>query len=97
VLLGKEANPVMKALRDDGIQVTALHTHMLTEEPRLFLMHFWANHDAANLARGLRAALDQANSKKQSRPRLTFIPQMGSQQLQSPIGNWQSAILRRLA
>jgi hypothetical protein len=64
VLLGKEANPVMKALRDNGIQVTALHSHMLTEEPRLFFMHFWANDDAAKLARGLRVALDQTNSKK---------------------------------
>jgi hypothetical protein len=64
VLLGKEANPVMKALRDNGIRVTALHSHMLTEEPPLFFMHFWANDDAAKLARGLRAALDQTNSKK---------------------------------
>ena len=64
VLLGKEANPVMKALRDNGIRVTALHSHMLTEEPRLFFMHFWANDDAAKLARGLKAALDQTNSKK---------------------------------
>jgi hypothetical protein len=61
--LGKEANPVMKALRDNGIQVTALHSQMLTEEPRLFFMHFWANDDAAKLARGLRVALDQTNSK----------------------------------
>jgi uncharacterized protein DUF1259 len=64
VLLGKEANPVMTALRDNGIQVTALHSHMLSEEPRLFFMHFWANDDAAKLARGLKAALDQTNSKK---------------------------------
>ncbi len=54
----------MQALRDNGIQVTALHSHMLTEEPRLFFMHFWANDDAAKLARGLKAALDQTNSKK---------------------------------
>jgi hypothetical protein len=64
VLLGKEANPVMTALRDNGIQVTALHSHMLTEEPRLFFVHFWANDDAAQLARGLKAGLDQTNSKK---------------------------------
>jgi len=62
VLLGKEANPVMKG--DNGIQVTALHSHLLTEEPRLLFMHFWANDDAAKLARGLKAALDQTNSKK---------------------------------
>ena len=62
VLLGKEVNPVIKALRDNGIMVTAVHTHMLTEEPRLFFMHFWANDDAMKLAKGLRAALDKTNS-----------------------------------
>jgi len=65
VLLGKEVNPVMKALREHGIDVTAVHSHMLTEEPRLFFMHFWANDDAAKLAKGLRAALDLSNSAKQ--------------------------------
>jgi len=64
VLLGKEVNPVLKALHDNGIEVTALHSHMLMEEPRLFFMHFWANDDAAKLAKGLRAALDVTNSKK---------------------------------
>ena len=64
VLLGKEVNPVIKALREDGIAVTAVHSHMLTEEPRLFFMHFWANDDAVKLAKGLRAALDQTNSVK---------------------------------
>lgn len=64
VLLGKEVNPVMKALREHGIDVTAVHSHMLTEEPRLFFMHFWANDDAARLAQGLRAALDLTNSAK---------------------------------
>ena len=64
VLLGKEVNPVMKALRENGIEVTALHSHMLTEEPRLFFMHFWANDDAGKLAKGLRAALDLTNSAK---------------------------------
>ncbi|HEY1939360.1 MAG TPA: DUF1259 domain-containing protein [Candidatus Angelobacter sp.] len=64
VLLGKEVNPVIKALRENGIAVTALHTHMLEEQPRLFFMHFWANDDALKLAKGLRAALDQTNSAK---------------------------------
>lgn len=64
VLLGKEVNPVMKALRENGIEVTAVHSHMLTEEPRLFFMHFWANDDAVKLAKGLRDALNQTNSKK---------------------------------
>jgi Domain of Unknown Function (DUF1259) len=64
VLLGTEVNPVIKALRQNGIAVTALHNHMLMEEPRLFFMHFWANDDALKLAKGLRAALDNTNSAK---------------------------------
>jgi len=64
VLLGSEVNPVITALRENGIQVTALHSHMLSEEPRLFFMHFWANDDAVNLARGLSAALDKTNSRR---------------------------------
>ena len=62
VLLGSEVNPVIRALRDHGIQVTALHSHMLTENPRLFFMHYWANDNAVSLAKGLRAALDKTNS-----------------------------------
>ena len=59
-----EVNPVIKALRANGIEVTALHSHMLEEQPRLFFMHFWANDDAIKLAHGLRAALDKmANAK----------------------------------
>ncbi len=64
VLLAKEVNPVIKALRENGIAVAALHSHMLQEQPRLFFMHFWANDDALKLAKGLRAALDQTNSTK---------------------------------
>ena len=64
VLLGKEVNPAMKALRENGIEVTAVHSHMLMEEPRLFFMHFWANDDAVKLAKGLKAAVDLTNSKK---------------------------------
>jgi Domain of Unknown Function (DUF1259) len=64
VLIGSEVNAVIKALRANGIQVTAVHSHMLEEQPRLFFMHFWANDDAVKLAKGLRAALDQTNSVK---------------------------------
>jgi Domain of Unknown Function (DUF1259) len=63
VLLGKEVNPVLKALRNNGIEVTALHSHMIDDSPHLFFMHFWANDDVAKLARGMRAALDLANIK----------------------------------
>src|SRR3954454_13714922 len=61
VLIASEVNPVLRALRDHGIEVTALHNHMLDDQPCLFFMHFWANDDAQRLARGLRAALDKIN------------------------------------
>src|SRR4029079_10373286 len=64
VLSGEEVNPVLQTLRTNGIEVTALHSHMLAEQPRLFFMHFWANDDATKLARGLRAALDKTASVK---------------------------------
>lgn len=57
VLRAKEVDPVLRALRAANIEVTALHNHMLDEEPRLFFMHFWANDDAGKLARGLKIAL----------------------------------------
>ena len=63
VLLGSEVNPVLRALRSHGIEVTALHSHMIDDSPHLFFMHFWANDDAQKLAQGLRAALDLANVK----------------------------------
>ena len=64
VMIASEVNPVIRALREHGIEVTALHSHMLTESPRLFFMHFWANDDAARLATGLGAALDQMAVKR---------------------------------
>jgi hypothetical protein len=64
VLTNDEVNPVIKALRANGIDVTAIHSHMLDERPRLFFLHFWANDDALKLARGLRAALDNTASTK---------------------------------
>src|SRR5450432_3815954 len=64
VLTGDEVNPVIKVLRANGIEVTAVHSHMLDEQPRLFFLHFWANDDALKLAKGLRAALDKTASIK---------------------------------
>jgi hypothetical protein len=64
VLVPEEVNPVVKALRANGIEVTAIHSHMLTEQPRLIFMHFWANDDAQKLAKGLREALDKTASAK---------------------------------
>jgi hypothetical protein len=64
VLAASEVQPVLKALRDGGIDVTALHSHMIDDQPHLFFMHFWANDDARKLARGLRAGLDHMNVAK---------------------------------
>ncbi len=63
-LIGSEVTEVVKALRANGIDVTAMHSHMLTEEPRIIFLHFWANDDALKLAKGLRAALDKTASAK---------------------------------
>jgi len=64
VLIGSEVEPALKALVDNGIEVTALHSHMVDEMPRLYFMHFWANDDAQKLAKGLRATLDKLNVAK---------------------------------
>ena len=64
VMLADEVNPVIKALTENGITPTAIHSHMLHDEPRLFMMHFWAVDDPEKLAKGLKAALDKTNSKK---------------------------------
>ncbi|CDX16277.1 conserved exported hypothetical protein [Mesorhizobium plurifarium] len=63
VLIASEVNPVLRALRESGIEVTAVHNHMLDDEPRLFFMHFWANDDVGNLAKGLKLALDQTHTR----------------------------------
>jgi hypothetical protein len=64
VLIAKEVNPVLKALREHGIEVTAIHNHMLDDQPHLYFMHFWANDDAKKLAGGLKAALVHINVAK---------------------------------
>lgn len=64
VLLADEVNPVVKTLTEKGITPTAIHSHMLHDEPRLFMMHFWAIDNPEKLARGLKAALDKTNSKR---------------------------------
>jgi hypothetical protein len=63
-LVGTEVVDVVRALRSNGIDVTAIHSHMLTEEPRIIFLHFWANDDALKLAKGLRAALDKTASAR---------------------------------
>jgi hypothetical protein len=63
VLIASEANLVIKALRDNGVEVTALISHMLTDSPHLFFMHFWANDDAQKLARGAPFGAEQSDTQ----------------------------------
>jgi hypothetical protein len=64
VLTEAEVVPVQRALLEGGIEVTAIHNHMLGEEPRLFFLHFWGVDEPERLARGLRAALERTNSRR---------------------------------
>jgi hypothetical protein len=65
LVTGNEVNPLIRALRAGDIEVTAIHSHMLDEQPRMFFIHFWANDDAVKLAHGIRAALDKTAVKSQ--------------------------------
>jgi uncharacterized protein DUF1259 len=58
LVTGNEVNPLIRALRAGDIEVTAIHSHMLDEQPRMFFIHFWANDEALKLARGIRTALE---------------------------------------
>jgi len=63
VLTADEVNPVISALEEHSIQVTALHSHMLTEQPRLFFMHFWGVGTSDSVAGGIKAALSHVAVK----------------------------------
>lgn len=65
VLTDSEVNPVIRALTEHGIAVTAVHNHMLSESPRLFFLHFWGVGEPEALAHGLKAAVDKTNVTKQ--------------------------------
>ena len=58
LVTGNEVNPLIRALRAGDIEVTAIHSHMLDEQPRMLFIHFWANDDALKLARNVRTALE---------------------------------------
>lgn len=64
ILVAKEVNPVIRALKKNGIDVTALHNHMLTEEPRMFFVHFWAADNLPKLLTGLKAAMAEVAVKR---------------------------------
>jgi hypothetical protein len=62
-MLENEVEPVIKALVENGIEVVAVHNHMVHEQPRIFFLHYWGVGNAEQLAKGLRAALDQTGKK----------------------------------
>jgi hypothetical protein len=59
-----EVTPVIKALIENGIEVVAVHNHMVHEQPKIFFLHYWGVGNAEQLAKGLRAALNQTGKKK---------------------------------
>jgi hypothetical protein len=63
VLTADEVNPVISALQEHNIQVTAVHSHMLTEQPRLFFMHFWCVGSPESVGSGIKAALSKVSTK----------------------------------
>lgn len=64
VMTAKEVNPVMRSLQSNGVEITALHSHMIGEQPKLYFMHFWAMADANKLATAMRSALDLTNVRR---------------------------------
>ena len=63
-MLEDEVAPVIKALVENGIEVVAVHNHMVHEEPRIFFLHYWGVGNAEQLAKGLKTALDQTGKMK---------------------------------
>jgi hypothetical protein len=74
VLMQDEVNPVMSAALDNGLQVTALHNHFFFDEPKVYFMHIGGESDTANLAKGVRAALDTVTKIRAaaSQPAISF-------------------------
>jgi hypothetical protein len=63
-MLENEVAPVIKALVENGIEVVAVHNHMVHEQPRIFFLHYWGVGNAESLAKGLKAALDETGKKE---------------------------------
>jgi len=63
-MLENEVEPVLKELIDGGIEVVALHNHMVHEQPRIFFLHYWGVGNAEQMAKALRKALDQTGKKQ---------------------------------
>jgi Domain of Unknown Function (DUF1259). len=73
VLTADEVNPVIKTLGDNNIKVTAVHNHMIYENPRSFFLHFWVMGDQSKLASGFKEALNKTNSSQPGQPGFFFL------------------------
>jgi len=69
-MLENEVAPVIKALIENGIEVVAVHNHMVHEQPRIFFLHYWGVGNAEQLAKGLKAAIDQTGKKQDMKMRM---------------------------
>jgi hypothetical protein len=73
-LVASEVNPVIHELRSRGIEVTALHSHMLAETPRLFFLHFWGLDKPETIGAALKAALERVATKPDASPAAVRVP-----------------------
>ncbi|MER5918528.1 DUF1259 domain-containing protein, partial [Streptomyces sp. NPDC001982] len=60
-LIAGEVQAALVALRRGGVELVELHNHHLTDEPRLFFVHYWAVGDAVRLAQAIRRAVGATN------------------------------------
>ena len=71
-MLEEEVAPVIDALIENGIEVVAVHNHMVHEQPRIFFLHYWGVGNAEQLAKGLKAALDQTGKKRNAERKMNM-------------------------
>ncbi|WP_317048165.1 DUF1259 domain-containing protein [Pontibacter diazotrophicus] len=67
-MLEHEVNPVIKVLRQNGLEVVAVHNHMLGDDPRMIFLHYYGNGQATDLAKGFRAAINMLGKEKPGMP-----------------------------
>jgi len=73
-MLEEEVAPVIKALVESGIEVVAVHNHMVHEEPRIFFLHYWGVGPIEKLSQGLKSALDQTGKRKSNTTAAVLFP-----------------------
>ena len=74
-MLEEEVAPVIKALVESGIEVVAVHNHMVHEEPRIFFLHYWGIGPVDKLSKGLKSALDQTGKGTKTKTTAAIVSQ----------------------